>query len=216
MPRFFPALIACTALALPAAAADLELSFYTGYQGAADSRVKGNDGDQDFNFTADWDGKSWAMPPYYGLRAMWWQDRVGYGVEFNHAKVYATDSTKSDNDFDTLEMTDGLNLITFNVFYRWNGLWGGGKLTPYVGGGAGFAMPHVEVTRGDSTTSEYQITGPAVIAVAGLSWAFAEKWAVFGEYKGSYSSNTADLDNGGELKTDIVTNAFNVGLSYTF
>lgn len=219
MPRFLAAALAATALALPAvtaSAADVEVSFYTGYQDAPHSGVTGHADGQDFDFTADWEGKSWEMPPYYGIRAMWWEGNLGYGVEFNHAKVYASDDTLSDNDFDTLEFTDGLNLFTFNVLYRWNGIWGGGKLSPYAGGGLGFAMPHVEVTVGNSETYEYQITGPAAIAVFGVSWAFAEKWALFGEYKASYSQNTADLDGGGELETDIVTNAFNVGITYAF
>jgi lipid A oxidase len=156
------------------------------------------------------------MPPYYGIRATWWNDRVGYGLEFTHSKVYASDETLEDNDFDTLEMTDGLNHITANVMYRWTGLWASGRLTPYVGGGLGFTMPHVEVTRGDSETYGYQVAGPAAVAIGGLRWSFNEDWAVFGEYKGSYAWIDADLDNGGSLKTDIVTNAFNLGISYTF
>jgi lipid A oxidase len=39
---------------------------------------------------------------------------------------------------------------------------------------------------------------------------------VFGEYKGTYSSNEAELSGGGSLETDIVTNAFNVGVSFRF
>ena len=39
---------------------------------------------------------------------------------------------------------------------------------------------------------------------------------VFGEYKGTYSVNEADLTNGGTLKSDIVTNAINVGVSFSF
>jgi lipid A oxidase len=39
---------------------------------------------------------------------------------------------------------------------------------------------------------------------------------VFGEYKGSYTQNVVDLDTGGKLKNDVVTNAVNVGLSFKF
>ncbi|MFD0981829.1 outer membrane protein [Tropicimonas aquimaris] len=204
------------AIALPAAA-EIELSFYSGIQDAPHSRVKGDDGDEDFNFLVDWEGNSGAMPPYYGFRATWWQSaNIGYGLEFNHAKVYASDEDREEHGFADLELTDGLNLFTANVFYRWPGQWASGRLTPYVGGGVGFAMPHVDVERGDSDTFEYQVTGPAAIVVAGASWAFNESWSVFGEYKGSWSSHDIELDNGGRMETDIITNAFNIGVSYSF
>ncbi|WP_068118365.1 outer membrane protein [Tropicimonas marinistellae] len=219
MSRTVTALLAAGAavvLALPASA-EVELSFYTGYQDAPHSRVKGNDGDEDFNFLVDWEGKSAAMPPYYGFRATWWRsERLGYGLEFNHAKVYASDADREDQGFADLELTDGLNLFTANVFYRWPGQWATGRLTPYVGGGIGVSVPHVDVERGDSDTFEYQFTGPAVILVAGASWAINENWSVFGEYKGSYSSNDIELDNGGEMETDVITNALNIGVSYSF
>lgn len=222
MPRFarpaaLAALVVATAAVAPAAqAGELELSFYAGIQEAPHSRVRGNDGEDSFNFLAEWEGKSTAMPPYYGIRATWWNGQLGYGVEFTHSKIYATDETLEDNGFDTLEMTDGLNHVTVNAMYRWPGLWATGRLTPYVGGGVGFTVPHVEVTRGDSETYGYQYAGPAAAVIGGLSWAFNEDWAVFGEYKGSYAWLDTELDNGGSIQSDIITNAFNIGISYTF
>ncbi|SFC76617.1 outer membrane protein [Tropicimonas isoalkanivorans] len=218
MNRQIAALLALSSTVVAAPApAEVELSFYTGFQEAVDSKAKGDDGQNDFDFTVDWEGKSADMPPYYGFRATWWRsERIGYGLEFNHAKVYASDSDRKKHGFDDLELTDGMNLFTANVFYRWPGQWASGRITPYVGGGLGFAMPHVDVERGDSDTFEYQVTGPAAIWVAGASWELNENWALFGEYKGSYSSHDIDLDNGGEMETDITTNAFNIGVSYSF
>ncbi|WP_226925627.1 outer membrane protein [Meridianimarinicoccus sp. MJW13] len=202
--------------ALPAAA-EFELQAYGGFQTSPHSTVKGSDpnGVGDFNFTAGWDGKSFEAPPYWGVRGIWWRDEVlGFGVDFNHAKVYADDETLDESGFERLEFTDGLNILTANVFRRFPSL--ERKWTPYVGGGAGVAIPHVDVESSGSKTFGYQVTGPAVQWVAGVSYPFAESWSVFGEYKGTYSMNKADLKGGGKLETNIVTNALNLGVGFRF
>lgn len=217
MNRF--AVTAAAALVLATAApamADVELSFYLGSQEAAHSRVRGSDpgGIGDFNLLVGWEGKSFEMPPYYGVRATWWRDdRLGFGIDFNHVKVYAPDGTKAANGFDTLEFTDGLNVLTANVMYRFPNK---SKWTPYVGAGLGVSIPHVEVTTAGGKTFNYQYGGPAAALIAGVSYSFNDTWAVFGEYKGTYTRNNVDLDNGGYLKTNIVTNAVNIGVSYRF
>lgn len=200
-----------------AARAEFELSLFTGYQTAPHSVVKGDDpsGIGDFDFTAGWEGRSNEMPPYWGVRGTWWKsDVLGFGLEFNHAKVYADDDTLSDNNFETLEFTDGLNILTANVMRRFPGearAW-----TPYVGAGVGISVPHVEVETTGDDTFEYQFAGPAVTWIAGVSYPLSDRWNVFGEYKGTYSQNNVDLKGGGELETNIVTNALNVGVSFDF
>lgn len=199
------------------AQAEVELSVYTGFQTAPHSGVSGTDpgGIGAFDFNAKWEGKPFAAPPYYGLRATWWQsENLGFGIEFNHAKVYADSATLAASGFSRLEFTDGLNLITLNAFYRWPGAFG--QLTPYVGAGVGISVPHVDVESGGGKTFEYQYTGPAAQLVAGMKYDLNAKWALFGEYKGSYSMNKADLASGGTLETNIVTNALNFGISYKF
>lgn len=203
---------------LPATAmAEVELSFYGGIQEAPHSDVSiiGSPTIPDDSFTAGWEGRSGAMPPYYGVRATWWRNEtLGFGFEINHAKVYADDATLTESGLERFEFSDGLNIVTVNVFRRWPAALG--PLTPYVGGGLGVSVPHVEVTGGTSETFEYQLTGPAVAFVAGASYPVSERWSVFGEYKGTYSMNTAELNGGGTLETDVVTNAFNVGVSFDF
>ncbi|MCA8884843.1 MAG: outer membrane beta-barrel protein [Rhodobacteraceae bacterium] len=211
------AVAAVAATSAVPALAEFELSAYTGYQTAPHSVVEGNDpgGVGKFDFTAGWEGKSSAMPPYYGFRGTWWRsDTLGYGVEFNHAKVYSDDGTRRDNGFETLEFTDGLNILTANVMRRFpseSRSW-----TPYAGGGLGVSIPHVEVTTSGGKTFNYQLAGPAVTWVAGVKYPLTDTWSVFGEYKGTYSMNKVDLDNGGDLETNIVTNALNVGVSFSF
>ncbi|MFV0243434.1 MAG: outer membrane protein [Qingshengfaniella sp.] len=213
---FFAFAFVALMFAVPAWA-EFELSVYTGVQTSPHSTVEGHEkgGMGKFDFTAGWEGRSGEMPPYYGFRGTWWRsDNWGIALEFNHAKVYADDDTLDDNGFERLEFTDGLNLITANLFRRFpkeSRRW-----TPYVGGGLGVAVPHVDVKTNDSKTFEYQLTGPAMQIVAGVTYPVTESWSIFGEYKGSYSINKAELDGGGELKTNIVTNAVNVGVSFNF
>lgn len=60
--------------------------------------------------------KSFDAPPYYGLRATWWQDQAfGFGLNANHAKSYTSDKYKNYAGYDRLLFTDGLNSETVNA-----------------------------------------------------------------------------------------------------
>jgi len=218
MIRTTTASIALTAaMAMSTSAAEFEISAYTGFQTAPHSRVDvvGNDGGNK-SIGAGWEGRSFEMPPYYGLRGTWWiNDKWGVGAEFNHAKVYADASTLTANGLSVLEFSDGINYLTVNGWRRWqnpNSRW-----TPYAGAGIGLSIPHVEYQAiGGSRTYEYQVTGAVVQLVGGVSYAINDTWSLYGEYKGAYSMNKADLVGGGTLETNIITNALNVGVSYSF
>lgn len=201
-----------------AAAAEMEVSVYTGWQTLPHSRASGTyPGGGSYDALIGWDGKSFASPPYYGLRGTWWQpSNLGFGLELTHAKAYAPDKERNALGFSRMEFTDGHNILTFNVMKRWPDKWK--SLTPYVGGGLGVAIPHVDVTHAGTgaKTYEYQFTGPAVRAIAGVSFPINDRYSVFGEYQFTYSVNEAELNGGGSLKTDIKTNAINVGLSLKF
>ncbi len=201
------------------AVAEMELSFYSGYQTSPHSRVTGvrgaTSGSTTFSNLIGWQGKSFAMPIYYGMRAMWWRpSNIGFGVEFSHDKAYAP-AAEMPAGFSRLEFTDGHNIVTANVSKRWPGM-GNDRLTPYVAGGLGIAVPHVDVTEGTNRTFGYQLTGPAARLTAGAAYAINDRWNVFGEYQFTWSQNTADLTGGGSLKTRIVTNALNVGVGFRF
>ena len=197
------------------ATADVELSFYGGVQSAPASEISIRDpeiGDDDFS--QDWEGRSFEAPPYYGIRATQWQSPTfGFGLDFAHNKVYPADDSLAAG-YEVLDFTDGLSTLTINAYRRWTGV--AGDVTPYIGGGLGIALPHVEVTNGTSETFGYQLTGPAATWLAGATVPINDQWSVFGEYKGTFSSNTADLESGGTLETDIVTNALNFGVSFNF
>lgn len=184
------------------------ISGYTGWQGAQDSHVDlpGQ------GFDASWDGDSLKAPPYWGLRWTNWRGDFGWGVEVTHIKVKASDGTLDKSGLTRLEFTDGLNIVTVNAQRRWQQP----GFTPYIGAGIGAAVPHVEVTRGADRTYGYQLTGPAVRWFAGVSRDLTDRWSIFGEYQGTWSSNKADLDGGGDLETDITTHAVNIGLGWRF
>ncbi len=206
---------ACVALASAAQAGEFSLSIYGGYQTAPHSSVKGNDGVDTFDFTTGWEGKSFEMPPYYGIRGTYWvRDNFGWIADFNHTKVYADEDDKAANGFSTLEFTDGLNNLTVGPIWRWPGLWN--NFTPYASASVGVVIPHVEVVTANTDTIEYQLAGPSVALVLGASYELNDRWDLFTEYKGTYSQVDADLDGGGNLKTDIITNALNFGVSYNF
>ncbi|MFO6420991.1 outer membrane protein [Hylemonella sp. W303a] len=214
-------LFACGAFVLSASAhAEFEFRFYTGIQGASDSQVKGDDPDGvgKFNFNAGWRGDSLSRkPPYYGLSLTWWrEDDWGLSLDFTHAKVYADDKTLRKSGFEVLEFSDGLNLLMLNALRRFPDVMPG--YAPYVGAGAGLAIPHVEVQTRDGSreTFEYQLAGPAVQLIGGVSYAMSTKWSAFTDFRVSYSQNSTRLDGGGELKTNIVTQALNVGVGYRF
>ncbi len=216
MQRLLFVLVASLGLSGAVMAED-QISIYGGYQTAPHSGVSGNDpgGVGSFDFTAGWEGRSFEMPPYWGLRWTRWRSRTfGWGLDINHTKVYADDDTLADSGFSHFEFSDGLNILTLNAWRRFPDT--GMRVTPYVGAGVGLSIPHVEVTTPGGRVFEYQVTGPAVQWVAGASYSINDRWSVFGEYKGTYSLNEADLGSGGTLETDIVTNALNFGVSFGF
>ncbi len=197
--------------------AQTELSFYGGFQTAPHSRVSGDDpgGIGAFDFVAAWEGRSFTLPPYYGVRLTWWQSAtLGWGLDFSHDKIYASDATLVDNGLSILEFTDGLNILTLNAYRRWPNLVR--VFTPYVGAGLGVSIPHVEFDSGAGKTFEYQLGGPAVAVIAGASYPLNDRWSVFGEYKATFSVNRLELVGGGTLNTNIITNSFNLGASLGF
>jgi lipid A oxidase len=209
------ALIALGSVA--AASAEIELSVYGGYQTSPHSRIEGTlPTTGAYSELIGWEGKPFAAPPYYGVRATYWQENnSGWALEWTHAKVYGADDSAL---FDRLEFTDGLNLITANYAKRWPGQWQ--NFTPYVSAGIGIALPHVDITPANAAdggrTFEYQQTGAAARLTAGASYALNDNWGLFTEYQFTWSNNKADLNGGGDLKTRIITNSVNVGVSYSF
>ncbi|MEE9389099.1 MAG: outer membrane beta-barrel protein [Paracoccaceae bacterium] len=210
-----------TALALFAAvstvtAEQTDLSFYSGSLSTGESRVIGNDpgGAGVLNFLTGWSNLSASPEFQYGMRVTWWQnDAQGWGLDFDSSAVQANQNQLAANGVDTLNLSNGVNLLTVNAFRRWSNA---GALRPYVGAGVGVAIPKVEYGSGSGQVSQLQLTGPAVQWIAGASYPVGKNLSVFGEYKGSYSLNSIDLNNGGGLSVPTQSNGINVGVSLGF
>jgi len=89
--------------------------------------------------------------------------------------------------FDRLEFTHGHNTLLFTGLMRLGSLTP--RLRPYLGIGAGFELPHVEIwPKGEADkTNEYQYAGPAGQLIAGIEFRMA-KATYFLEYKFTLAS----------------------------
>ncbi len=195
---------------------ETELGFYGGAQNAPPSRVHGSDpgGIGIFDFVSAWENSS-SRSVNYGVRLTWWQnDNWGWGLDFSHDAVQADGVTLSDNGLAALGFSEGLNILTVNRYRQWGDL--NGSFVPYVGAGLGVSVPSLEFTSGAGSLNDFQLGGPAVSVIAGARYPVNEKWSLFGEYKGTYSSNTLDLNSGGTLRANIFTNSLNVGATFGF
>ncbi|WP_424927548.1 outer membrane protein [Amaricoccus tamworthensis] len=194
-----------------------ELSVYGGIQGALSSDMDGRDvNGQPLSFDVDWEGRSLDMPPYYGLRYTWWRrPQWGLTLDFTHVKLYADDASLDRSGFETLEFTDGLNVATIGATRRFDPVSG---VVPHAGFGVGFVYPHVETRSPQSQdrTYEYQFGGLAAAARFGVTYPLSDHWHLFGEYEANYVRLDVDMNGGGSLRSDIVTNALNLGLTWRF
>jgi lipid A oxidase len=227
------AAIAALFVSAAPAAAEIELSFYLGAQSVQKSNLSGTipnpagaGAPVAVNRRMDWEANPFDMPVYWGARGTYWlESNWGFGLEYTHAKAYASNADKAALGLAKFELSDGHNLLTLNAMRRFPGLFGTDKVTPYAGGGIGFAFPHVDVqsaTGGLARTFGYEVTGPAVRGIIGLNYRFTERWSLFSEYQITYSENDITVDPfapgqaAGKVSTDITTHALNVGVSYSF
>lgn len=228
MIRYLTFALAALVITAAPAAAEMELSLYIGWQENQDSTVSGVlPGGAPFGRDIGWDADSFDNPPYYGGRAIWWtQGDFGFGVEATHGKAAASAADMAALGLTRLEFTNGQNILTLNVMKRWPGLIKGSRLTPYLGAGAGIAIPHyeVQVAGAPNRNFDYEITGPALRGIAGVKYGINARWAVFGEYQITWSDNEESIDPNvlvpgqtpGRLNTEITSHAVNVGVSYSF
>jgi lipid A oxidase len=204
------------------ARAEFEIGFYGGANTSFSSRVELHNGALSDKRTMDWEGLSFTIPPYWGLRGIWWRNRGsswGIGVDYTHAKARADLDFATDPVYNRLEFTHGNNLFFLNALYRF-APWMDDRLTPYVGVGGGIAVPHVEVRLKPpypaDWTGEYQFAGGAAQALVGLDFRVTGGWSIFTEAKISYSHLATELEAGGQLKTYLWTPQILLGVTYRF
>jgi lipid A oxidase len=209
-------LLALLAVVGGTASAEQVLSAYGGVQGALSGDVGGRDADGTrLDFEAAWEGRSFDPAPYYGLRFTQWLGDWGWSADFSHAKIYADEATLARSGFDRLEFTDGLNVLTLGGLRRFRT---GARATPYFGAGIGISYPRVETLSpaAGAQTLEFQYGGPALELRAGIDWRMSPRWSVFGEYELNYVRLDVDMRGGGDFATDVIANAINMGVSFSF
>lgn len=204
------------AVALPTRA-ETEVSFFGGIQESPHSSIRGTYSDgTSFRHSAGWEGKSLQPPPYYGVRVTRWLDqRYGIALNFSHTKNYADRATRDSSGFTLLEFTDGLNPLTLNFMFRG----AEGSFRPYGGVGLGIAIPHVELYNPAKMTArvfEYQYGGPVFSLLGGVRKPINQTWSWFAEYHLHYVMLDVEMGTGGTFKSNIINNAFSLGLNYSF
>jgi len=135
----------------------------------------------------------------------------------SHAGTPVNTSEPLSNTFSHFEFTDGYNLLTFSGIHRW-----GHEhkkrysFVPYVGAGAGVAIPYVETTIAGVETREYQVTGLALQVFAGTEFFITDPFSLYIEYKLNYADMSADLTGGGTIELEPTTHFFIFGGQWHF
>jgi len=199
------------------ALAESEFGIFGGAQSSPHSDVVNTKANT--TFYTGWKAQSFTFPIYAGWRyTRWLDDDWAYAVNYAHTKAISTDqgSSSDKTGYTTLEFTDGANPITVIAMRRFSYR----DIKPYVGAGLGISAPHVEVKWSNSTytsakTFAYQYGGPVATVLAGFSYPYSDKWSVFTDFQMHYMKINAAIDSG-RLKTNLITNALNVGVSYRF
>ena len=198
--------------------AESEFGIYGGSQSSPHSTVTNSSPtastDQSSFFTG-WKADPFSFPIYIGMRYTQWLDADwGYALNYAHTKAISTEQASV--NYNRLEFTDGANPITAMVMRRFSYR----AVKPYVGAGLGISVPHVEVQWTNNGTQskntfEYQYGGPVATVVAGFSYPYSDKWNLFTDFQMHYMWLDTAVD-GGRLKTNLITNAINFGVSYRF
>ncbi len=180
------------------------------YTHASNVRFSGPDGAELTLHGVNWDGRPFKSPIYYGVRAIrWGSGTTGGMLDFTHSKTISqrdqvvrisgtrngqtlAPSNTIGDTFRHLEFSHGHNMVTLNGLLKLAPL--SPVLQPYVGAGAGAALPHTEVqfTSDPTRTYEYQYTGPVGQAVLGLEVRLP-RITLFVEYKFTLARYIAPL-----------------------
>jgi lipid A oxidase len=203
------------------AAAEMQIGAYGGANTNLNSPVSLHKDAVSDARNVDWEGRSFQMPPYWGVHATYWLNpnaSWGIGIDYTHTKAYAALNFATDPIYRHLEFTDGNNLLLLNLLYRF-GPFADGRLVPYLGLGGRIAIPHVEVKLKafpGQDTWEYQFAGGAAQALGGLEYRLNDAWSLFAEGKVSYSHLDTELEGGGSLKTYLWSPQLLLGFNYRF
>ena len=190
-------------------------------------RLNSQSGNRIFH-KVSWRDESFVRPMYYGIRVTHWpkqNSQYGVSLDFTHAKMYANlNETIKVEDTDTGQLSSaplsqtfkrfalshGYNYLTLNAMLKPD-LRHTNVVTPYVGLGAGFSVPHIEVTTSSENVNDYVFTGPVLQGLAGMK---LSNKPLMMEYKYSYGNIKAKLSEGSEISLNPSTHHIVLGLTY--
>lgn len=214
------------AASTPYAERETVVSIYAGapYYYRSDVHMTRPDGTDVTLKRLGWDGDPFYFPIDGGLRSVHWRGSSGFMIDFLHNKAIArtgkgshgrkisngvideveTVGTLKGNPspgtlkltdlFERLEFTHGHNVLLFGPVARLSAF--SPRLRPYLGIGAGVAIPHVEVRFAgegrETRTGEYQLAGPAAQLVAGIELR-SGRGSYYLEYKFTWAKIAAAL-----------------------
>ena len=193
---------------------------YGGFQDTSPSRVSTfSDNGTAISFDAEWDAKPLSMPPYWGIRTSFWDtQKTAWEIDFVHSKAYANSKTLTQNSFDHLQFTDGINVLSISRIWQLSEPKTFPDFLPYGGLGSGISLPYVEIIKSTNPsiarTMEYQFGGLSGQAQFGVRYSITRDLNVIFEYKITHVGLNVETAASQDLKTNLVTNALNVGLEF--
>ena len=193
---------------------------YGGIQDVSSSKVKTfTDNGTSLDFDAVWEGKSLSMPPYWGIRASFWDtSSTAWEIDFVHSKAYATSSTLTDNGLEHFQFTDGVNVLSLSRIWQSENQSKARNLSPYIGVGGGVNLPYVEIikttTPSIARTMGYQFGGFSSQIQAGVRYPINSNLNAIFEYKITYVALDAETSASKSLKTNLITNTINIGVEF--
>jgi len=249
MPNVFRSLwflLSGLALAMPSAAvAETTFSLFGGSSWTLNSDVHIQQPVVGTNATfhdVSWDNKPFSMPPYWGARANYFFERWpnwGLGLEYTHDKVYGQTNqvvqvsgiingmpinqpALMNNYVQQFQISHGVNIIAFNIFYRWTGNFASdafpnGRLQPYVGVGPTYYILHGENTINFVDNHEvYRESGFGYQVLGGVQYWLFRHVGLFAETK--FNSGRAQVNTAfnGTATTDLDTFQLIGGVSVGF
>lgn len=123
-------------------------------------------GDEDYDFNADWEGKSLTDSWYYSLRFEKWVGNRARGFEYLHHKIYLKNRPEGIKHF---SISDGFNM----AFYNWARRRDNGWITRF---GIGPVLAHMDVQI-EGRDRFYMDGGIGGSYLAGFGMQFSgEKW----------------------------------------
>jgi hypothetical protein len=162
--------------------------------------------------SVEYHSNSWQFPLYYGCRVGWSPpgSRLGFEGEWTHAKAIGTTGSA---DLPHFELSHGLNTLLGNVAVRSRAICGercalAGRV------GFGITTPHVEAEFRGQRVSEYQFSGVAAQAGAGIEIRLGRRLHAVVDGRVTYARVEADMSGAHLRSTGFTTGHLDLGLGW--